>query len=309
MKQAAEERIHERITAIATPAYPGYIVRGDEKSLMIDSGVNHLGASYLAAIRELFGETGRPDYLFVTHSHYDHVGSAGYLKRHLPGMRLGGHERVATLARKRSALDFMNRLSATHDELLQYNPTGEDVTLLPFEIDIVLKQGDEIDLGGLTCRVYETPGHTRDSLSYYFPQIGTVFTGDAAGVLREGPGFPLQVEFVASFRSYVDSLKLLISLEPDMVCLAHHWVLSGDDAVKFLRRSLAETHRYRELIERYLREADGDAEQAVRDMARAEYGANGLALQPSAAQMTNLAVQVKHIAEIMAAGAREGDIP
>ena len=28
-----------------------------------------------------------------------------------------------------------------------------------------LKDGDEISLGGLTCRVYEVPGHTKDSLA------------------------------------------------------------------------------------------------------------------------------------------------
>lgn len=298
MKRPAEGQIHPRITAIAGPGYPAYVVRGDAQSMMIDSGVNHLAPTYLAGLRELFGPGGRPDYLFVTHSHYDHVGSADYLKQRLPGLQLGGHERVAALARKQSALDLMNRLSATHDELRQYNPAGEDVTLRPFDLDIVLKQGDEFDLGGLTCRVYETPGHTRDSLAYYFPEIGTVFPGDAAGVLREGPGFPLQVEFVASYQDYVDSLKLLIALEPDMVCLAHFWVLSGDEALKYLRRSLAETFRYRELIEHYLDEAGGDVERAVQEMARAEYGANGLALQPSAAQMTNLTAQVKHIAEI-----------
>ena len=301
MKRAAEGQIHQRITAIATPAYPGYIIRGDEKSVMIDSGMNHIAPRYLACIKDLFGETGHPDYLFLTHFHYDHVGSAGYLKRHLPGLQLGGHERVADLAQKQSALDLMNRFSATHDELLQYNPSGEDVTLQPVTIDLALKQGDEIDLGGLTCRVYETPGHTRDSLSYYLPEIGTVFTGDAAGVLREGPGFPLQVIFLSSYDDYVDSLNVLIALEPDMVCLAHHWVLSGDEAVKFLKRSRAETFRYRELIEQYLRGAGGDVERAIQDMARAEYGVNGLALQPSAAQMTNLAIQVRHIAEIMGA--------
>jgi glyoxylase-like metal-dependent hydrolase (beta-lactamase superfamily II) len=298
VKRAAEGQIHQRITAIGTLDYPAYVVRGDERSLMIDSGVNHLAPRYLADIRRLFGEMGRPDYLFVTHSHYDHVGSAGYLKRHLPGLQLGGHERVAVLARKQSALDLMNRLSATHEELRQHNPAGEDVILQPFEVDIQLKGGDEVDLGGLKCRVYETPGHTRDSLSYFFPQIGAVFTGDAAGVLRQGPGFPLQVAFVASYQDYVQSLKLLIDLEPDIVCPAHYWVLSGDEAVKFLKRSLAETFRYRELIETYLDGASGDVDQAIQAMARAEYGSNGLALQPSAAQMTNLTAQVKHIAEI-----------
>lgn len=298
MKRPAEGYISDRVTAIATPDYPAYVIRGDTKTLMIDSGVNHLGPRYLADIRKMFGEAGGPDYLFLTHSHYDHVGSADYLKQRVPGMRLGAHARVAALARKQSALETMNHLSSTHDELLRHNPHGEDVTLRPFDIDILLEQGDHVDLGGLTCTVYEVPGHTRDSLAYYFPELSALFPGDACGVLRTGPGDPLQVEFVASYQDYVDSLRLMIGLDPEMVCLAHNWVLTGDDATAFLARSLSETFTYREMIERHLDAAQGDVEQAVRGMARAEYGADGLALEPSPAQMTNLTAQVKHIAQV-----------
>jgi glyoxylase-like metal-dependent hydrolase (beta-lactamase superfamily II) len=300
MKQPAHGRIHDRITAIADVGYPAYVIRGQKKSLMIDSGMNHLGPRYLASLEELFGDTGRLDYLFLTHSHYDHVGSAGYLKQRVPGLQTGAHERVAALVRKASVLETMNRLSMSHAELLEYNTTGEDLTLQPFEIDMLLKQGDEVDLGGLTCRVYETPGHTRDSLAYYFPEIGALFPGDACGVLRTEEDGVLQVEFVASYQDYVDSLQRMIALGPDMVCLAHNWVLTHKDAAEFLERSLAETFRYRELIESYLDAASGDVEEAIREMARAEYEADGGTFQPSAGYLTNQAAQVRHIAEFRA---------
>jgi glyoxylase-like metal-dependent hydrolase (beta-lactamase superfamily II) len=297
MKRPAKGRIHERITAIATAGYPAYVVRGETKSLMVDSGVNLLGPHYLASIRATFGEAAQPDYLFLTHSHYDHVGSADYLKRHIPGLKLGAHERVAALMRKPSALATMNRLSLSHVELRKYDAAGEDLTLHPFEIDILLKQDDEVDLGGLTCQVNETPGHTRDSLAYFFPEIRALFPGDACGVLRTGTGNPLQVEFVASYQDYVDSLRRMIALEPEIICLAHNWVLTDEDAAEFLQRSLADTFRYRALIERYLDDANGDVDQAIRDMARAEYDGDDASLPPPAAYMTNLAAQVKHIAE------------
>jgi len=271
---------------------------------MIDSGVNHMGPYYLAEIRRVFGADGRPDYLFFTHSHYDHVGSGDYLKQHLPGLRLGGHERTAALVQRPSALETMNRLSADHADLLAYNPAGEDVTLHPFVIDVVLKQDDEIDLGGLTCRVYETPGHTRDSLAYYFPEIEALFPGDACGVLRTGPEDLLQVEFVSSFQDYVDSLRLMISLHPKIVCPAHNGVLTDADATRFLQRSLAETFRYRESIEACLDAAGGDIERAIEDMARADFDGDDPSLPPRAAFLANLTAQVKHIAEIRAGGGR-----
>jgi len=49
-------------------------------------------------------------------------------------------------------------------------------------------------------------------------------------------------------------------------------VLTPDDAAEFLAYSLAETHRYREMLEGYLDAANGEVEQALREMVRNEYG-------------------------------------
>ena len=296
MKRQAKGQVHERITAIPNSWYPVYIMQGDRKNLMIDAGVNLLGPRYLSLVLEILGDSERLDYLFLTHSHYDHVGSASYLKRRIPGLKIGAHERLAGLLQKTSVLEMMNRLSAHHVALLKYNTGGEDLTLHPFKTDIVLREGDEFDLGGLTCQVYETPGHTRDSLAFYFPEINALFPSEAVGVLQGETGSEMQVEFLSSYQDYIDSLKRMISLQPGLICLAHGWVLTGKDATDFLERSLAETFRYRELIESYLHAAGGDVKKAILDMAHAEYDIKGGIFQERAAYMTNLGAQVKHIA-------------
>lgn len=296
MKQQAKGKIHERITAIPNSWYPIYVIRGERKNLLIDAGINLLGPRYLTMIKDILGDEKHLDYLFLTHSHYDHVGSADYLKRHIPGLMIGAHERVAGLMQKHSVLKMMNGLSANHVELLKYNAAGEDLTLHPFTTDIILKQGDEFDLGGMTCRVYETPGHTRDSLAFYLPEIKTLFPSESVGVLQGETGSNMQVEFLSSFDDYINSLKLMASLEPERICLAHGWVLTGKDATDFLKRSLAETFGYRNLIESYLDSAGGDVEKAILNMAHTEYDVKGGIYQERAAYMTNLSAQVKHIA-------------
>jgi glyoxylase-like metal-dependent hydrolase (beta-lactamase superfamily II) len=45
----------------------------------------------------------------------------------------------------------------------------------------------------------------------------------------------------ASYRDYIDSLKFMISLQPEIICLGHGWVLTHEDAAVFLKRFLAET--------------------------------------------------------------------
>jgi len=298
MKQQAKGQIHERITAIPNAWYPIYLVRGEKKNLLIDAGVNLLGPRYLTLVREILGGAERLHYLFLTHSHYDHIGAAAYLKRHIPGLKIGAHERLASLMQKPSVLDMMNRLSGNHVELHKYNPAGDDLTLRAFDIDILLKQEDRFDLGGLTCCVYETPGHTKDSLSFYFPEIQALFPGESAGVLQGTTGSEIQVEFLSSYQDYIDSLKQMIALRPAILCLGHGWVLIGKDAEVFLQRSLAETYRYRELIETYLTSADGDAQRATEEMAHVEYDVKGGIFQEKISYVTNLSAQVRHIAGI-----------
>ena len=108
----------------------------------------------------------------------------------------------------------------------------------------------------------------------------------------------MHVEFLASYRNYINSLKLMISLQPEIICPAHGWVLTGEDAADFLNISLAATYKYRKLIESYLDAAGGDVEKAIQNMAHTEFDIKGVIFQERAAYMTNLSAQVKHIAEL-----------
>src|SRR6185312_8509226 len=59
------------------------------------------------------------------------------------------------------------------------------------EIDVEVREGDTIEVGGAKALVIETPGHTKGHISYYFPDDGLVFVGDTifsvgCGKLLEG---------------------------------------------------------------------------------------------------------------------------
>lgn len=296
MKQLATGRINDHIHVAGNPYYPGYVIQGREKSLMIEAGMNLMGPLYMKDVKAILGDSQKLDFLFVTHSHYDHLGAVPYLKRMIPGLGLGAHERVSALMRKDSVIAMMNRLSDVQRGFFKDITADEDVTITPMETEHVLKEGDEIDLGGLTCRVYEVPGHTKDSLAFYFPEIRTIFAGEAAGLPEGKEGNGIQAGFLTSYDDYLTSLEKIISLQPQYLCLGHGCVLTDDDAADFLRSSLAATPAFRTLIESYLDQANGDIEQATRTMAKKEYDERGVIMQERNAYLTNLIAQVRLIA-------------
>jgi len=295
MKFYSQEDICNRISVAGNAAYPGYIIKGSKKNLMVDAGVNMMGPLYLQCIENILGSTTDLDYLFVTHSHYDHLGSVPYLKRKIPDLILGGYPTINDLLKKESVLKTMRRLSEMQREIFKEIVGDEDVSIEPVNFDLELREGDEISLGDLTVQVYETPGHTRDSLSFYLPEIGALFPGEAIGVADWRKGEYAHSEFLTSYDDYVSSIEKLMSLEPKLIGTAHGWVFTDSDATEFIKKSHRAASDNRDMIERYLEEACWDREKTVELITLKEYDEKGDNFQERNAFIANLKAKVNCI--------------
>jgi glyoxylase-like metal-dependent hydrolase (beta-lactamase superfamily II) len=296
MKLEAKGNFGDWITVAGNHFYPGYVIRGRKKRLMIDAGINLMGPAYIASLNHILGGNDALDYVFATHSHFDHLGSIPYLKRKLPRIQAGAAPRVGGLMQKQSVLDLMTTLSELQRPFFQHIVGDEDVRITPVNFDIDLKEGDIFDLGSVTCEVYEVPGHTADSLAFYIPEIRALFGGEAYGIPEGDKDGEVQVEFLSSYEDYIASLEKIIRLQPRLIGMAHMWVFTDDDATGFLKRSLEATPRYRKLIETYLDSANGDVAAAVLSMAQKEYDEKGTIAQPRESYIQNLNAQVRRVA-------------
>jgi len=90
-------------------------------------------------------------YVLMTHGHFDHVGGAAALKPLLPNAKF-----VMTQGGWDEAIE-----SATKSE-------GTPRAWKMIEQDVVVEDGDTIELGGNTFKVIETPGHTWGTASYSY---------------------------------------------------------------------------------------------------------------------------------------------
>ncbi len=120
----------------------------------------------------------RPAALLLTHSHFDHVDDA------------------AAVVAEAECPVYAHMVSTPESRLeLLFRPMNLRADDYP--VDHLLAHGDKINLRGLEGTVLHIPGHSPDSLAFYFPSIGSVFSGDTlmSGTVgrTDFPGGSMQV--------------------------------------------------------------------------------------------------------------------
>ena len=125
--------------------------------VVIDPGGN--ARDILDAVREARLDV---QYVINTHGHIDHVGANAPVLE-ATGAKLAVHELDAPML-----VDLELNLGA----YLGYMEAGPPA-------DLLLRNGDTLEVGEIVFEVLHTPGHTPGGISLYVAQEGVVFTGDA----------------------------------------------------------------------------------------------------------------------------------
>lgn len=138
-----------------------------------------------------------------THMHLDHIFGNLYVK-----------ERYGLPVRAAKADEFLGLTLNDQAARFRLPVKAED-----HGIDMELKDGDVLHVGGEELRVLAVPGHSPGSIALYVPESGFVITGDAlfAGAIgrTDLPG--------GDFATLVGSIRdKLLKLPPETVVLPGH---------------------------------------------------------------------------------------
>jgi 2-aminobenzoylacetyl-CoA thioesterase len=292
---ASKGRIQDGVYAIGAAELPGYLITG-QYPVLFDAGMTFMGPLYLADLKNHLGDANRLAFHFLTHSHFDHAGASPYLKRHIPNMQIGASPAAAETFRKPNAIELIRNLSRSLEEKYGNLIGEEDVTFQGLDIDLVLGEGMEIDLGaGRICMVITTPGHTRDSLSFYIPALKAVITGEAVGVFDKN--FTIHPEFTSSYKDYMSSLNKLAALDIEILMMSHFFTLTNDDARGYIKKTIDKTVFFKERIEHYLTDLHGDRKSVVQKIFKEDFEDTGAILQDARPYLINLEAKVRVIAE------------
>ena len=115
-----------------------------------------------------------------------------------------------------------------------------------FKADITVKNGDRIDLGELTISVIESLGHTRDSISFYIPEIETLILNETPGVLMpDGIIYPC---YLTSYTDTISSIEKCRRIPYKFLSLPHRGVIDSEEADSFFIKALAANAACRDFI-------------------------------------------------------------
>ena len=141
-------------------------------------------------------------YIYLTHSHLDHIEKAQELKE-----KYGGEILISRLGEE----------NINNSEINLSNMIGKDIYT---KVDARVDDKDILHVGCIELEVISTPGHTNDGTSLYCKEEGIVFTGDTLMYMGYGrTDLP-----TGSTRELKKSLKKLFTLPDDTFVYPGHGI-------------------------------------------------------------------------------------
>ena len=279
---------------VGPPAMPVYLLDG-EKPAIFDAGLAFLGKIYADGIRQILGRRNL-QYCFLTHSHFDHCGSVAVLKKSFPALKVVASEKTQNVLGRPNALALMRNLTQASEPLAQSIgiELAEFARFEYFGVDLTLKDGECIELSrDLTVQVLETPGHTRDCLSYFIPQKKVLLCSEAAGI-PDATGYIVS-EALVDYDQYFESMSRLSKVAYEVLCLGHRQALNGQDAKNYFQKSMTHCRDFLNLVETSLIEKGGDVPKVIAQIKAVEYDPIQGPKQIEPAYLLNLEAKIKAI--------------
>jgi len=289
-------KISENIYLLGHPVSPMYLIDGP-RPVVIDTGFTFMTDIYLKDLKQTLGNR-QPAYCLITHAHFDHCGSTAGLKKHFPGMQVAASELAGTILLKPNVIKTIRNLnqsvgSMRHDLGIQV-PNSR--VFEPFDIDITLCEGDVLRPSDqLSIQALETPGHTRDMLTFYLPEQRMLFASEVLGI--PDPTGYIEVSCLIDYDQHVASMKKLVDLDIDIICLGHRGVYTGLDVAPYVEKAMGDFNDFYKTVCRFLAEENGDINRVMQRVREYEYDPKPKPRHPELAYLLNLEARVKVIAK------------
>jgi glyoxylase-like metal-dependent hydrolase (beta-lactamase superfamily II) len=302
MRTRRQGKVQEGLWSLGREESCVYLLEGSETSMMVSGGMSYIVSDLLEQFRVFKIDERRITKQLILHAHFDHLGVIPFLTRRNPDLRVYGSARAWELLGTDKVIMTINQFSRDVAKRMGREDVYEshDLDWDDKIIGQTVSEGEVIDLGNLSVRILETPGHSTCSITAYVPEMKVLFASD-------GGGIPYKDRIIASgnsnFTKYQESLERLKELDVEIVCADHYGYITGDDARRFIGESIESAKRERALIEETYRKTR-DIETAAHELTEGFYrGGDDYLIAPEIFEGVYRQM-VRHIAGVMEDGPR-----
>lgn len=260
--------INDRLQVLGHQFFHVYLVRGENASALIEMGVS---ATADTVIGQLAALNVRPDYLIISHPHGDHINGLPALRQAFPEARVvagAGATEFLSHPRTGPSLVHDDRYMTAFMKDQGFANSRPPITAGPLldKDTLIEKDGDVLDLGGVTLEFLVTKGHAPGNLAVHIPQLQTLMVSDSLGFyFMRHRFFPI---FFTGYGDYMETIDRLESLRPQIVAPAHQTIFSGADT----GRAFDLAKREGEYMKKRILNHTGDDDLIVREIFEDFYG-------------------------------------
>ena len=160
------------------------ILISGEKTALWDTGMFYCADEGIELTKKALNGR-RLDYIILSHTHYDHIGALSSFRNAFDGVQVIASEYAAYVFTRDGAKKLMKEMSENAARVYM----GDASLMKPFDVsgfyvDIVLHDGEYIDLGTGKLLFMNTPGHTKCSISLWDAETGTFIASESLGVFN-----------------------------------------------------------------------------------------------------------------------------
>ena len=196
-----------------------YLIEGEKKCL-IDGGTRSEASRIFKTLKDM--NAFPPDIIILTHAHWDHTQGVPFLRK-----------KAAYLKKDIEVMAPEKALSLLEDQ--SWNEIFGQGSLENIKDVTPLNEGDTVDLGGISLKIFDVPGHSKDHIAILDEKNKNIFVGDAIGAKVEDQFFipPFQPPHWDRDDFY-NSVNKLREIDYDSLCLAHFGYIYADEAKNIL---------------------------------------------------------------------------
>lgn len=233
------------------------LILGPEKTAVYDVGMCCFADKTIDNIKKkLEGSSRTIDYVFLSHSHYDHMGALPYLLMEWTDLKVFASEKTNKVFESQGARSLIEKMGKNASE--KYGVDHINITVDGVRVDVVLKDGDVISLGRdesgreMSVMALETRGHTDCCLSYMIQPENILLCSESCGVLVSKD--VIEVSALKSFDQTVETAERLKAMDICHLYSQHYGMVPDEFIYGYFDLYIRQARRQQEFIQNCIRQ-------------------------------------------------------